>query len=1189
MPRIRSMFTTSSRPRRVVTEIAGGCDSRSQGGCSNDYDRMMQQPQATATVNKTGCKTQDAEAEQCGKITGDDCSGMYNGTCRRVVDSWSCTAASSAPDLVRADRPRKQLPRELNWTFAAQKRYDLVMQRFFPSRILRAAANTLERPDWSKTLHLPRSTFPARPKAAELEKYRQRCADELYAWQSAARSKTAQTTDGSKDVDNEFVLHDGPPYANGSVHAGHALNKILKDIIVRSQLSRGKRVKYQPGWDCHGLPIELKALQQRSASGKGDPARDAGIGLSALEIRQTANALASKTIEDQRTEFKTWGVMGEWDTPYKTMDYDFEIRQLGVFREMVKKGLIFRDYRPVYWSPSSRTALAEAELEYDDQHKCTAAFVKLPFVQVPSALSQHEGIDASRLHALIWTTTPWTLPANKAIAYNNDIEYIVIELSSPDTERLPADQLLLAKDRIEHVLSFLPERTTYKLIVDSIMGSELSSSDAACLNIFQNTKSRIVPTDFVTATSGTGLVHMAPGHGMEDYLVCQKYGIGPAFAPIDDAGCLTDEAWPEHAKLLTGLLAETKGGAAVLEALAKPSGPSASPSLLASHTFTHKSPIDWRTKKPVIVRATAQWFADVSKIKSRALKAIEAVHFIPESGRSRLKAFIEGRSQWCISRQRAWGVPIPALYHVVTGEVCMSDESIAHIIETIKARGTDAWFSDDEHETTWLHSSLEPGKWVRGKDTMDVWFDSGTTWTSLASRSDASKPLADVYVEGSDQHRGWFQSSLLTAVATQEIDEKPIPPYGTLITHGFILDGEGRKMSKSLGNVVSPSEIVSGVLVQQQQPKSKPGKTGEAKPQAVTLKGKSKSDLLGPDLLRLWVASSDYTRDVPISQQGLLGVQQALQKLRVTLKFLCGVLANHDPSATLAPFDNLTLADNMLLSALAATSREVWQSYQDYRFHEGVREVTNFVNADLSAFYFEVVKDTLYAGLSTDRQRVQSVLTTVLSEMLHWLAPIVPHLIEETAVHLPQSMKQGDLKDPLQRVWTTLYIQAEPAHKELVATFRAISAATKIAQERARSAGMLGSGLACRVEVRSSPSGGSEMGINDRFIQRTQSLLDSGELAAMLVISQAAMVLPGSEGPGGNEADEIPSSADWSFKEPVMVKLSSKSGEATDFRVGSVVVLPPEQSKCVRCWQYTAESEETPCERCLKAVAEQQT
>ncbi|KAK6432177.1 isoleucine-tRNA ligase [Oleoguttula sp. CCFEE 5521] len=833
------------------------------------------------------------------------------------------------------------------------------MLRFFPSRILRAAANTLAHPDWSKTLHLPRSTFPARPKAAELQTYRQKCADDLYAWQATARSRTTREADGGKDVDNEFVLHDGPPYANGSVHAGHALNKILKDIIVRSQLSRGKRVKYQPGWDCHGLPIELKALQQRSTSGKGNAARDAGVGLSALEIRQTANALASKTIDEQRAEFKTWGVMGEWDTPYKTMDLNFEIRQLGVFREMVKKGLIFRDYRPVYWSPSSRTALAEAELEYDDQHKCTAAFVKMPFVQVPSALSQYEGIDESRLHALIWTTTPWTLPANKAIAYNNDIEYAVIELTIPGAERKPADQLLLAKDRVEHVLSFLPEGTTYKAIIDSTMGSELSGGDATCLNVFQNSHSRIVPADFVTATTGTGLVHMAPGHGMEDYLVCQKYGIGPAFAPIDDAGYFTIEAFPGSSETLTGLFAETKGAAAVLETLAKPSHASTSPSLLASHPFTHKNPIDWRTKKPVIVRATAQWFADVSKIKTRALEAIEAVRFIPESGRSRLKAFIEGRSQWCISRQRAWGVPIPALYHAETGEACMSDESIGHIVETIKKRGTDAWFSDDKHEAAWLHSSLEAGQWVRGKDTMDVWFDSGTTWTSLDPRSDATKPLADVYVEGSDQHRGWFQSSLLTAVATQDVNEEPKAPYGTLITHGFILDGEGRKMSKSLGNVVSPVEIVSGALLLQQQPKSKPGKSSKVKPQAVPQKSKGKSDSLGPDLLRLWVASSDYTRDVPISQQGLLGVQQALQKLRVTLKFLCGVLADHDPSIALPPSDNLTLADKMMLSALASTSREVWHSYQHYRFHEGVREVTNFVNADLSALYFEVVKDTL--------------------------------------------------------------------------------------------------------------------------------------------------------------------------------------------------------------------------------------
>ncbi|KAM0715813.1 hypothetical protein Q7P37_008327 [Cladosporium fusiforme] len=1062
------------------------------------------------------------------------------------------------------------------------------MLRFFPSRILRTAQHA-PRVDWGKTLNLPRSTFPPRPTAAQLESYRSKCADDLYQQQSKTRS----------DDGDAFVLHDGPPYANGAVHAGHALNKILKDIIVRSELGIGKRVQYRPGWDCHGLPIELKALQQSQAAAQGKtPGEAAPPSMSEIKIRRKASQLAGRTIEEQKKEFRSWGVMGEWDSPYKTMDRDFEIRQLGVFREMVKKGLIFRDHRPVHWSPSSRTALAEAELEYDDQHKCTAAFVKMPFVSLPRALERQRGVRAERMNALIWTTTPWTLPANKAIAFNPDIDYAVVLIRQPGIS--PAnqkDQYLLAKNRVDHVLSFLPEGTTVDYIVESIPGSELDDDrKPTCFNVFQNQQSRFLAADFVTATSGTGLVHMAPGHGMEDYQVCQKYGIVPAFAPVDEEGRFTAEAFPEKFAMtdsegrydpdadvenrsspLTGLFAEKEGAQKVLELLQDSERhDSEAGLLLVAHKFTHKNPIDWRTKQPVITRATAQWFADVSLIKDRALAAIEDVKFVPESGRNRLKAFIEGRSQWCISRQRAWGVPIPALYHKETGESCITDESINHIISVIQERGTDPWFSDAADDPVWLQSSLEPGKWIRGKDTMDVWFDSGTTWTSLAPR-EQGKALADVYVEGSDQHRGWFQSSLLTAIATQDPASKPQAPYSTLLTHGFILDGEGRKMSKSIGNTISPSEIVSGSLLQ--QPKAKAGKNGKV-PVAQPTQSKKKQDSLGPDLLRLWVASSDYTKDVPISQQGLLGIQQSLQKYRVTMKFLCGVLQDYNPStADTQQLNNpqaMPFATKIILHQLARKSQLIFDSYRNYRFHEGVREINSFVNADLSAFYFEIAKDLLYTGTQAQRSQAQHILYTIMQETLHWLAPITPHLVQELSEHLPEAL--SSTSNPFAQTWARPFTsptdQLESDMGAAVKSFDQLSRAVKLAQEQARSSGRLGSGLACRVVITS----------RQTIPHATAHLASSfpeleSELASLLVVSEAQ--LESTTSPLGAAASQSEGD-EWSFEAPV--EICEVNGK--DEIVSKVRVLPPRLSKCVRCWQYTAEDAETPCGRCRDALGE---
>ncbi|KAK0945838.1 isoleucine-tRNA ligase [Friedmanniomyces endolithicus] len=1049
-----------------------------------------------------------------------------------------------------------------------------------PTAILRAAPKQWKDVHWPSTLNLPKSAFPARASPAELQTYRQRCADDLYAWQRAHRPSG-----------NDFVLHDGPPYANGAVHVGHALNKVLKDLILRWELAKGRRVQYRPGWDCHGLPIELKALQQARTRREearalehvpGEEAAVAGgIGMSAVEIRRRARELAAETIEVQKRSFREWGVMGEWDRPYKTMDRDFETRQLGVFREMVKQGLISRHHRPVYWSPSSRTALAEAELEYDENHECTAAFVKLPFVRLPKVFEGPSAVEPGRLSALIWTTTPWTLPANMAVAVKDGLQYAVVELTTFSGKDSESEQVVVAQDRVEHVLSYLPSNTCHEVVMEDIDGSQLADGQAACFNLFQNSESPILSADFVTATSGTGLVHMAPGHGLDDYQVCQAKGVGPALAPVDDEGKYTAEVFPSdsgQSKALAGMDVQTEGGKAVLDLLDDPSRylPSGlwqphTSLVLASHLFTHKNPIDWRTKQPVIVRATAQWFADASALQQPALASLDDVMFVPESGKNRLSAFLRGRSQWCISRQRAWGVPIPALYHKETGEACISDESIEHIIKVLGARGTDAWFKDAEDDEAWLHSSLEPGLWVRGKDTMDVWFDSGTSWTTLEPRGDG-KAVSDVYVEGTDQHRGWFQSSLLTHVAVQDVGEKPKAPYSKLITHGFTLDAEGRKMSKSVGNVIAPEQIIDGSLL----PPVKTKQKGSRK--APVAQGISeeipKYDSLGPDVLRLWVASSDYTKDVSIAVPLLQEVQNALVKYRVTFKWLLGVLVDFQPDHV-SDSVHLTFADTAVLYRFAQVSQAVEQAFDVHAFHKGVKELNTFVNTDLSAFYFETCKDALYTGHERDRRRTQTVLALLTRHILRLLGPVLPHLVEEVSTLMSPAMKHW-MGDPLRTTWTgqSELLSAIEGHDaqhldDAITQLRAISAAVQKAQEEARRAGKVKSGLACKVEIHVLADADAYRHVLDW--QR------SGELADLLVVSQVEVVIASDATAGAERNAPV-----WRFEQPV--ELPAVTGS----RQMKVVVVPPEGAKCVRCWKYTASEEGAPCQRCQDVLRERE-
>ncbi|KAF2131912.1 isoleucyl-tRNA synthetase-like protein [Dothidotthia symphoricarpi CBS 119687] len=1017
-----------------------------------------------------------------------------------------------------------------------------------PTRVLRAS--------WSSTLRLPRSSFPPRPLPTARSEYLRRCTDELYAWQqSEARFQHKHTPPET------FTLHDGPPYANGPLHVGHALNKITKDIICRFQVGQGKKVSYLPGWDCHGLPIEIKALQAQ----KQDAANT-----DAVSVRKAAHKLAARTIEEQKRGFREWAVMGDWDHAYTTMNRDFELRQLDVFSAMFAKGLIYRQFKPVYWSPSSTTALAEAELEYDEGHQSLAAYVRFPLHLSPALKSGAlKGIEGD-IGLAIWTTTPWTLPANKAVAVHRDMEYCIVKDVDHD-----GDLTLVAASRVAEYQKAIERELV--VVLPGLRGADLAGS-LEYENPFQraNGLQPVIHADFVTDASGTGLVHLAPGHGMDDYNVCSVMGI-PAFAPIDDAGAFTKYAFPEQPELLEGLpVSDVKrtGSNAVCNFLKKEG------LLRGRHNYRHKYPIDWRTKQPVVVRATEQWFANVENIKNASMKAITDVNFKPETGRSRLESFIQGRSQWCISRQRAWGVPIPALYKVEgeTLEAAMDSKIIEHVIGVIKERGINAWWTDAQDDPAWKPEHLS-GTYVRGKDTMDVWFDSGTSWTLLPRQED--QPVADVYLEGTDQHRGWFQSSLLTHVATQPYDAATVrAPYKTLITHGFTLDSEGRKMSKSLGNVISPSQIMSGELLPPIKRKKQKGKGATKEP---INDSTPTYDAMGSDALRLWAASSDYTRDVTIGQPVLLSVNQALHKYRVTFKWLLGIFSL--PSCP-PPFSSFTtlrsedlenqplplLTDTLALHRLKQVSNAVHAHYTDYEFSKGINTINKYIANDLSAFYFETLKDRIYTGDKHDCQHLQRVLGRIFFELLHMLAPICPLLVEEVWHHTPQPL-QTSTTHPARAHWTPLAQSPDTAQQldAMLAHIADISSAVNTAQERLRADKKIGSSLESGVALLLPAP--ALKALQDCFVACTRAGVDAldDQFAGLFVVS--AFRVRGLDGVREVDAQQ------WAWREEQPVVSSS-------FENAKIVVHPPAAEKCARCWRFVREGHEELCKRCEGVVEE---
>jgi len=1005
-----------------------------------------------------------------------------------------------------------------------------------PAHSMLRSARTAPK-SWSDTLLLPKSSFPPRALLADRAKYLKRCTDDLYAWQRDQR--TGPT----------FTLHDGPPYANGSLHVGHALNKILKDILCRYKLSQGYRVDYVPGWDCHGLPTELKAIERQEGFKSGSSRQE----LDAVSIRQAARDLAMNAIEEQKKAFRGWGIMADWDNAWKTMDKEFELKQLDVFKSLVKKGFIYRRYKPVYWSPSSRTALAEAELEYKEDHLSTAAYVKFPLQNFPSGGEQF-GLGPREVNAIVWTTTPWTLPANKAIGIHTDLDYVVVECASHGLLLITASRL----DDIQRIVKD-PLQVVMKTRGDKIVGATYTDS------AFRNETRPILHADFVSSSSGSGLVHLAPGHGMDEYLLCLQHGI-EAFAPLDNEGRFTSDALPRDPDLLLGKEVLGDGNRAVLDYLTERH------SLLGTHKYKHKYPYDWRSKQPVIVRATEQWFANVGDVRGPALKSLKSVKFIPEGGEERLKSFVRNRTEWCISRQRAWGVPIPALYDQKSGKAILTEESISHIVTVIEKRGIDAWWTDAEADPAWTPPSLraDDGQtaYFRGKDTMDVWFDSGTSWTQIAASAKSDgKPVADVYLEGSDQHRGWFQSSLLTRVAQEaptHSDHRGQAPFKTLVTHGFTLDQHGRKMSKSIGNVVSPDEIIAGTLLPPIKRKHKKREETSTAEQQILY------DAMGPDALRLWVASCDYTNDVILSQTILKAINGTLSKYRVTFKVLLGMLDGYSlPASISIDYAELGSLHQIALYQLYDTWKRVLQHYECFEFNRAVQEISRYINTDLSALYIESIKDTIYANSTTceDRAEAQLALYEIYTHLQSMLYPIAPLLVEESWDYTPDQIRTSCLH-PAKRMasMSVFYFSVgdDVILREDTTYLLQANAAVKSAQESARADKKMGSSLQCQVMFQVTGSTPRNQKVYDS-LKRHRSLLE--KLLVVSHVDVCEISLPTSV-----------TESSWSYK--------------SDFQYAgfpvSAHVFAPLGSKCIRCWKYNARSNddngEALCERCSEVV-----
>ncbi|HQR73106.1 MAG TPA: isoleucine--tRNA ligase [Sulfurovum sp.] len=916
--------------------------------------------------------------------------------------------------------------------------------------------------DFKDTLLLPKTDFPMRGNLPQNEpkKYQAWFDADMYEKMKAKRVGAEM-----------FTLHDGPPYANGDIHIGHALNKILKDIILKYNYFQGKAVRMTPGWDCHGLPIEQKVEE-----GLGKEKKES---IPTEQFRALCRAHAAKYVEIQKEGFKSLGVMADWKNPYVTMDFKFEANIYRTLCEVAKKGLLVERHKPIFWSWAAQTALADAEVEYEDKEDYS---IYVHF-ELSDAAKEKLGLEG-KAGIVIWTTTPWTLPANTGIALNPEEMYVLTD-----------DGHIVADARYD------------KMIEEGVVSGHASRKIAAtemenllAINPLNGRPSRVVLGSHVLMDGGTGAVHTAPGHGEEDYKVGLKYGLDVVM-PVDERGCYDESVvglnlLPD-AQTFVGMHI-FKANESILALLGD--------NLLKVSKFVHSYPHCWRTKKPLIYRATNQWFIAIDEkpesandtLRTSAFKAIENVDFYPKSAKNRLQPMIEGRPDWCISRQRSWGVPIAFFRRKSTKEVILDTEVLEHIAALFDAHGADAWYAMSNAELLPAGSKYNPDELEKIEDILDVWFDSGSTWNAVlkSGNYDAGNYPASIYIEGSDQHRGWFQSSLLLSAA---IHEKS--PYKTLITHGFTVDEKGEKMSKSKGNVVAPDKVIKEY---------------------------------GSEILRLWVALSDYQSDLKISDGILKQTAEQYRKIRNTFRFL---LANVDDLEAYVLPQQYGELDRWILAKAKEVFASVKSSFDAYDFLRGFATLNHFITNELSGIYMDITKDRLYCDAidSLTRRATQSAMAHIAKAMLGLVAPVLTYTVDEILEYAPALFK-GEM----QSVFDLVYVEVP----EVTASFD--DAMLSVAREKFSEA--------------------VDKLKKEKVIKSTLEVEIVGDISAFAI-------------------DEAKNLEDWFVVSGM--KSSSLAEQLASFEVEekTFTVHKASGAKCPRCWRFTSVSENCACERCAKVVA----
>ena len=872
--------------------------------------------------------------------------------------------------------------------------------------------------DYSKTLNLPETEFPMRAGLPEREP------EFLKYWEeNKIYEKKQELHAGHK----KFVLHDGPPYANGKIHMGTALNKILKDIIMKYKYAQGFDTPYVPGWDTHGMPIEHAAIKNLGLNRHE---------LDTLVLRKECHDYALKWIDEQRTDFKRLGVLGDWDHPYITMTHDYEAVQIHVFGEMAKKGYIYKGKKAVYWCPHCETALAEAEIEYGEE-KSPAIFVKMPLVKAYGMLP--EAAQGKPAYIVIWTTTPWTMPANVAIALHPDFEYAWVECEG--------EILFMAKEMLEAVGKVCKKDLSN--IIGTCKGKDMEYAE--CRHPFEtiDRKSLVVLADYVTLEAGTGCVHTAPGHGADDFETGVRYNL-PIICPVDGSGKLTAEAGADFAGMFV-----FDANVPIIKYLAGLNR------LFGKENIRHQYAHCWRCKNPIIYRATEQWFASVDGFREEALNAIaNDVQWIPSWGEARIHNMVADRHDWCISRQRVWGVPIPIFYCEDCNEHLVNDDTINAVADLFAKEGSDAWWAHSAEEI--LPQGTKCPKcggthFRKESDIMDVWFDSGSSHAAVCkTRPELAWP-ADMYLEGSDQHRGWFQSSLLTSVATEGK-----APYRAVLTHGYVVDGEGRKMSKSVGNTVAPQEVIAQY---------------------------------GADIIRLWAASSDYKADIRISKEILKQLSEVYRKIRNTIRYILGNTNDFNYETDKVEFKDMLELDRWALMHMQLLKKEVSAAYESYDFHVLYHAIHNFCSVEMSSYYLDILKDRLYAykADSFERRSAQTAMYEIMLDLVVMIAPVLSFTMEEVWQFMkkPASMPESVFMMPWPECKEEYIDEALESKWDNFIEIR--SEITRVL-EGARRAKTIGHSLDAKVELHAT---GEALAIL-RSVE--------GDLATLLIVSQAKLV-----------------------------------------------------------------------------------